>query len=243
MKQITLAVSVLLFSLAASAQQPAGTSSPGDGNSQPVVYTYALELDSNGGITALAPKEAMPAQVDAELERLVRGWVFVPAEVDNERVATRTFLRIAVQPSRDAAQPLKLLSVTTGPAPDSLRSPEYPVSAKRRGEEGVVVLKLEVGADGRVQDVEFYGEKQRATRTLANAARAAAREWRFIPEQADGVPVSSTVVMPVCFMATDPTPATCTWEGPDARRFSRMTVLTLDPAARVVTDIAYNGAR
>lgn len=204
---------------------------------QPTAHTFALELDARGQLTAIEPTEAMPAELRKELEARIGQWAFAPARVDGQPAATRTYLRITTAGSRSPDGMLKVLSATTGPGVASLSNPAYPTSELRRGEGGIVVLQLAVDANGEVTDVAFYGERQRASRTLANAARDAARDWRFKPETVNGTAIASTVVLPVCFMATTPTLSTCTWQGPDAKNFNRMDIVAVEPAARVDTGI------
>lgn len=236
MKFTTLAASLLTVSIATMAYSQNAVAE----TTQRHVYTYVLELDEDGSIRTLEPSGSIPADTRSELDRHIQGWVFQPAEVDGRRVATGTFLRVGVEIPA-AGRPLRILSATTGPAPQAIRFPDYPASAQRRGEEGVVVLKLQVDADGRVQQAMTYDDSPRAARALVDAAQKAAATWRFQPERIDGQPVASTVLLPVCFMTAEPTPQTCAWEGPEARRFTRQTVLTLDPAARLVSGLAYEG--
>ncbi len=65
--------------------------------------------------------------------------------------------------------------------------PLYPREAKERRVEGTVTIHLEIGADGRVQNLrELSGPS-----LLVPAALEAAREWRFIPALLDGQPIAA----------------------------------------------------
>ena len=229
MKHAILVASMLAASATAHAQAPAGATADG----QPTAYTFAVDLDTRGQVTAIDSGEAMPDAVRRELLARIGEWAFTPAEANGQPAATRTYLRVTTTGARGPDGLLKVLSATTGPGVANLSAPSYPTSELRRGEGGIVILQLAVDADGQVTDVDFYGDRQRASRTLANAARDAARDWRFRPETVNGAPVAGTVVLPVCFMATHPTVSTCAWQGPDAKNFNRMDVVALDPAARV----------
>jgi len=66
----------------------------------------------------------------------------------------------------------------------SRQPPVYPLSAKRRGIEGTVALKIEVlpnGEPGRVEIARSSGDS-----SLDESARDAARLWRFTPAQQGG---------------------------------------------------------
>lgn len=59
------------------------------------------------------------------------------------------------------------------------------------------MLRVKVGADGRVQDVSI--RRSSGFPSLDQAALAAVRRWRFDPARAAGVVVASEVEVPVRF--------------------------------------------
>ena len=79
--------------------------------------------------------------------------------------------------------------------------PEYPASAKRLEQEGVVGLLLFVGPDGRVTEVQV--EKSSGYPALDQAAAAEARRWRFLPAQNEGQPVGAWHRISVRFRLED----------------------------------------
>ncbi|MBY0422684.1 MAG: TonB family protein [Parvularculaceae bacterium] len=79
--------------------------------------------------------------------------------------------------------------------------PDYPPSAKRLEQEGVVGLLLYVGADGRVEQVQV--EKSSGFPALDAAAAAEARKWRFLPAQNEGQPVAAWHRISVRFRLED----------------------------------------
>ena len=198
------------------------------------VYTYAVSLDHDGRVTALAPVGQVPAEAADVLEQQVRGWLFQPVD-DNCGADVDTWLRITTRTDGDGVH---VESATTGPAPRTMAFPEYPRAAGLRGESGVVVMRLDVDARGQVTEATVYDTGARPSRALATAARDAALSWAFHPERVNGQPVASTVLLPMCFLTGEPTPQTCSWNGPQSRRFSRHTVLTLEPAARLKGELA-----
>lgn len=85
------------------------------------------------------------------------------------------------------------------PRPLSTPSPDYPAAALRAGAGGNVVLRIEVGADGRPGSVEVVASSR--NRELDRAAVRAVRRWRFQPAMRDGVAVPASVQQTISFDA------------------------------------------
>ena len=79
--------------------------------------------------------------------------------------------------------------------------PRYPYAARRRGEEGRVVLRVQVTAAGDAADVMVL--RTSGFPRLDQAARAAVRNWRFLPASRNGKAVPGIVDVPVTFNLTD----------------------------------------
>jgi protein TonB len=79
--------------------------------------------------------------------------------------------------------------------------PPYPTSEQRAQREGIVVVRVVVGPDGRVTGVE----KVRATSDafFEATARHARSRWRFRPATLDGQPVETTKTLTVRFQLQD----------------------------------------
>ena len=88
-------------------------------------------------------------------------------------------------------------AITRGATPLTQPRFVYPPESERRGEQGTVVLLLEVDAQGRVAEVTVLSSS--GYRALDRAAIEAARRWRFRPALRGGLPVESTVRAPVTF--------------------------------------------
>ncbi len=222
--------------MAVSAGALAEPQQPDDSNFN---LTFALELDREGRITALQPQPALdsPALM-ARIESEVRGWEFRPAMLDGQPVPTRTYLRLGVRAPGLQADRARIVSATTGPAVASMTAPGYPPAALRRGEGGLVLLKLKLDTQGRVRGVATQPESS-PNRAFTEAASAAARHWRFLPELANGKPVAGAVMIPVCFRAESAEPQACDWQGPQGQRFTPSSVaVAIEPAARITTDLA-----
>jgi protein TonB len=76
-------------------------------------------------------------------------------------------------------------------------APAYPYAARRRGQEGRVVLEVEVLADGGAGAVAVA--RSSGVASLDRAAVDAVRRWRFRPARRNGRTVRSTVRVPVRF--------------------------------------------
>jgi protein TonB len=80
--------------------------------------------------------------------------------------------------------------------------PIYPVRARRRGEQGTVMLRVLVGSDGAVLRAEIA--QSSGYRLLDDAALEAVRErWRFVAARRDGEAVKSWVIVPIRFALTE----------------------------------------
>ncbi|MFB6344355.1 MAG: energy transducer TonB [bacterium] len=74
-------------------------------------------------------------------------------------------------------------------------SPDYPPRARRLGHEGTVVLKVLVDKQGQPESVSIKNSS--GYNRLDEAALKTVREWEFTPASTAGVPVKSTVLVPV----------------------------------------------
>ena len=80
----------------------------------------------------------------------------------------------------------------------------YPLSARRRGEEGTTVVRARVDATGSVAHAEVA--RSSGVEAIDEAAVAAVRSWRFLPALDKGNPVASDVELPVVFRLRPPSP-------------------------------------
>ncbi len=75
--------------------------------------------------------------------------------------------------------------------------PRYPYLARRRGQEGRVLLEVRVTADGGAASVLV--RRSSGYRLLDEAARDGVRSWRFVPARAGGGPVADVILIPIAF--------------------------------------------
>ncbi|WNO54038.1 energy transducer TonB [Stakelama saccharophila] len=76
-------------------------------------------------------------------------------------------------------------------------SPPYPFQAKRAHAEGVVTLRVLVGADGRASKVRINQSSGFAL--LDRAARKTVAHWRFLPARRGEDTISAWVLVPITF--------------------------------------------
>ena len=79
--------------------------------------------------------------------------------------------------------------------------PAYPASARRRRQEGLVLLAVTVTPQGRAARVEV--KQSSGHPALDTAAQQAVRAWEFTPGQAGATPVESDIEVPVRFTLKD----------------------------------------
>jgi len=76
-------------------------------------------------------------------------------------------------------------------------APNYPSISRRLGEEGLVLLNVQVTADGAAGSVEL--QTGSGSSRLDQAALEAVKKWRFTPAKRGDRAVSASVVVPVRF--------------------------------------------
>jgi periplasmic protein TonB len=74
---------------------------------------------------------------------------------------------------------------------------DYSLVSRRLGEEGRVLMKVLVSADGSAENVQI--EKSSGSERLDNAAINAVKRWRFIPAKKNNEALSAYVIVPVKF--------------------------------------------
>lgn len=75
------------------------------------------------------------------------------------------------------------------------KNPVYPVEARKRGLEGVVLLKALVAPDGRIKDVKIL----KSIPIFDEYAVDAVKQWRFTPITSRGNPVYVWMMIPIRF--------------------------------------------
>ena len=75
--------------------------------------------------------------------------------------------------------------------------PGYPPLSAQLGEQGIVVVRMAIGADGFVTAIDVV--QTSGYPRLDEAAVTALRKWRFTPAIGNGQPVPSEQILPVRF--------------------------------------------
>jgi protein TonB len=75
--------------------------------------------------------------------------------------------------------------------------PAYPPLARRLGEEGTVILRVKVTAQGQVESLHV--QQSSGYEPLDAAALNAVRQWTFTPAQLAGKPQAGWVLVPIQF--------------------------------------------
>lgn len=115
----------------------------------------------------------------------------------------------STSPSNDSAAATTNTSPSdeASPAPTSLPhlnadyldnpAPAYPAESRQAGEQGKVLLRVLVNADGNVDQVTL--RKTSGHPRLDDAAMETVKQWRFVPAQRASQAVSAWVVIPISF--------------------------------------------
>ncbi|MBY0579620.1 MAG: energy transducer TonB [Burkholderiales bacterium] len=126
--------------------------------------------------------------------------VEAPAVVPDEAVAIASPPPPAPQPAEAPPMPPRPVAL---PAELSVNCPErappdYPARSMRMNEQGKVVLRVELGEDGRV--VEANVKTSSGYHRLDEAALDAVKTWRCRPQVRNGVPVRTVALQPFDFI-------------------------------------------
>jgi protein TonB len=98
------------------------------------------------------------------------------------------------QPKVEPREPVRIAATMTS---GSERQPPYPAAEQRAGAEGMVTVRILIGADGRVKSVQRV--KAASEAFFRATERQALRHWRFKPAMVDGKPVESSQTVTVHF--------------------------------------------
>ncbi len=152
-----------------------------------------------------AVPETVPLPVEAEAEIVLPAAPPVEAPVSQKPPAaerkTATGMAKVAAPDRGTGSG----GIRTEAKAEHFRNrpPAYPESARRKRQEGVVELFMEVTSQGRVSSVKIH--KSSGYPELDQAALNAARRYRFKPATMGGIPVDSTTIQPIRFDLKDRT--------------------------------------
>ena len=95
------------------------------------------------------------------------------------------------------AAPVPVVPPSFGAAYLNNPKPVYPPLSRRMGEQGKVLLRVFVSAQGAAEKVEL--QTSSGSTRLDSAALAAVRAWRFVPARQGGQAVAAWVIVPIQF--------------------------------------------
>lgn len=160
-----------------------------DKEAAPAVAASALE-DVPPAASEMQPKSSVPQppppdlrQIEADPRSLVRH------EPEDSPEKFKTPPAQPKQASSTAEAP-RQAKIDAPPKPRKAIKPDYPNGARKRGEEGSVVLEIFVGSDGSVRNVKVASSSGFAE--LDEASVRAAKGARFTPAKSGGGFVAST---------------------------------------------------
>jgi protein TonB len=117
--------------------------------------------------------------------------------IDETRPAAPPPVPVAPPPPVAPPAPPAMSQATSDPVLVGKASAPYPVDALRNGDQGTVMLRVTVGADGVPYGIALARSSR--SRSLDRAAMTAVRSWRFRPAMRDGQAVPATVQIPVSY--------------------------------------------
>ena len=138
--------------------------------------------------------------IEKPTERLVEAAVEQPV-VEEEPTAQPVPAQVAdvvkMPPKSESIVEDKIEPPRFGVAYLNNPAPDYPPMSRRLGEEGRVLMKVLVSAEGSASDVQI--EKSSGSDRLDKAAISAVKQWRFIPAKKNNQPLSAYVLVPIKF--------------------------------------------
>lgn len=162
--------------------------------------TVPLEITPEGRPAHLQIDPTLDPKLAAFLRQAIQGWEFEPATINGQPATARTTLSIRMSArvaNADGDIRLQVDSATTGPAYATQKPPRYPMKALRTGQAGEVMVEAEISNDGRVLSTRIA--RSVAPKILEVAAIAAIKDWTFVPETVNGIPIATTALLPISF--------------------------------------------
>ena len=116
--------------------------------------------------------------------------------IDASRVTTIIKTAAVVKVSKAISELKTGVSISASYAKTN-QKPEYPVQSRRHNEEGTVVLKIFVLAEGKAGEVEVKSSS--GFPMLDQSAKDAVKQWHFNPATLDGKPIDESYSLSIPF--------------------------------------------
>lgn len=176
---------------------------PRSATANPNVIRKALPAQQQRVMAAAHTDFALPPPVpelDLPEPRPLEKKTTRPSETDlppSKKVASRSGKRGGGTTAKGQAGSGLGSGNATAPKPIATRVPVYPYSARKRGEQGMVLVRVRVNDAGRVESSTLYRSSGHAD--LDEAAVACVWKWNFAPGESGGRAVGSSAVVRVSF--------------------------------------------
>lgn len=159
--------------------------------------TISLGMPGGGGAVKGPAKKAPP--VIRKKEKMALPSKTAPKEKPEEQAnpATATTQQESASGSGQGTGQGTVSSNELDNQPELVKfnDPVYPLEARRKGVEGVVLLKALIEPDGKIKEVKVL----KSIPMLDKAAIAAVRQWRFSALTSRGRPVYVWMIIPIRF--------------------------------------------
>lgn len=167
--------------------------------SAPVVMSVRLlpleALQTKSEIAPPKPRPMARKPLPIQTPTLLAAPVEMPAPTPTAALPTPTFAEpvtaIAMSPASIPTQPRFDATYLDNP------KPPYPGISRRLGEQGRVVLRIHVTADGLPQIVQIHTSS--GYTRLDDSALETVRRWKFVAAKLGNEPVAATVLVPIIF--------------------------------------------
>lgn len=157
----------------------------------PLPITPAPEMvTSVAGPVPLSAAPVLPGGSGGSAAASGTGSSLTAGEVENVAAATKVMVE-------SAAVPVALPEVLAHPLYRENREPEYPALARRRQQEGTVILEVLVTSEGTVGSLTVHQSSGHSL--LDEAALKGVKGWRFEPGRRGATAVAMQVLVPVRF--------------------------------------------
>jgi protein TonB len=166
--------------------------------------TITVSVPVKPAIAPPPPEPPKPAlEEKPEVIPVALGWELDPAE---KPAATANVAEVVAMPVTVAvpnANPSLAAGESMNNCPGYMTNPKpvYPPEARRRKQQGLVILNVFITNEGRPQRVEVAQSSGYAL--LDEAALTAIKQWRFTPARIGNITVSSQVEVPIRFRLLD----------------------------------------
>lgn len=143
----------------------------------------------------VATQRQTAAEMSVPIDETVIEKQTTPAPAPTQPAPAISSASPANNPAESDQRPTSLPSLNA----DYLNNPPpaYPAPSRRFGEQGKVLLRVLVNADGGVEQVNL--RKGSGYSRLDQAAQDAVKQWRFVPAKRGGQAVTAWVVVPISF--------------------------------------------